>query len=167
MKKLFALIVLAVFLQGCASLGPNQTATDPAGPEALARQFLAMVDTENRTPMSAVDDLLLDKFVQGSSTGEVHVGRPQNLQFYSDAVAEVDRFFKWFESDYRIESVQFLDDTATVVGNLAMIGGNEVGKETYRREFLESLVFTKVDGKWRLALEHSTRLSTTTSRPAF
>ncbi|MFP6598380.1 MAG: nuclear transport factor 2 family protein [Candidatus Hydrogenedentota bacterium] len=160
MRKSIVLLLLAIFLHSCASLSPRTTADNPSGPEALARTFLAMVDTENRTPMNVVDELLLEDFVQCTSIGEIHIGKSPNIRFYSDAVAEVDRFFAWFKSEYRIESVQIIGNTAALSGNLAMSGGEEIGIVTYRREFLESLVFVKVDGKWRLALEHSTRLST-------
>lgn len=74
------------------------------------------------------------------------------------AVEEIESLFSQFDFKFDIQSVRVNVDSALVFGNLTLFGQLKDGGGRFERQIWETIAFEKIDGHWKMAHEHSTRV---------
>ncbi len=72
-------------------------------------------------------------------------------------MAEIRDLFHTFDYRLDIQTVRVYGQSALVFGKVVLSGELKDGQTPFRREIWETLVFARMDGKWKLVHEHSTR----------
>ncbi len=123
----------------------------------LANKYVAMVRTDNPTPLDAIREMLAEDFIQSTSHGKVVQGRDENLRWYKKAVDEIQALFSRFDYRFEIQTVRTHPSSALVFGKITLFGELKDDGSKFERQIWETIVFEKADGTWRMVHEHSTR----------
>jgi len=126
--------------------------------EQLAREFVACFNKPDATSFEFMEGLLVDDFIQVTSSGKVIVGKQANLRMYREAREEIDQNFDHLRFDFDVQSVKVLRRKTAVVFGVAECRGALQGGQVFERQIHETLVFTRIGKKWRLTHEHSSRI---------
>ena len=162
---LFA-VVLFVFSDGVVFAQPAQKENagkllysnpdDEKTIRRLSKEFVAAFRLNNPTPITRLEEIFADDFCQISMSGEVIRGKQDNLSYYRQAQQKKRLNWKSYAVRYEIQSVKISCDLAVVFGRVEGEGRHKNVPKPIGREFMETLVFQRIDGKWRLVQEHST-----------
>jgi len=142
----------------CACAAAADEEAEERNVESLARQYLAMVRTEDPTPLETVEEMLAEDFIQSTSHGTVVKGREENVRWIGKALSEIRDLFNAFDYRLDVQTVRVYGQSALVFGKVELSGELKESRKPFQREIWETMVFVGKDGKWKLVHEHSTRV---------
>lgn len=122
----------------------------------LAQDFVDGFVASDSVLFDGAMNLLADNFTGIMSTGTVVRGKQKAIELYRQAAEYLHRGTENIKIDYQIESVKQTANSATVFGKLTLSGQVEKNSQSFSSNIWETLAFQKINGSWRLTMEHST-----------
>ncbi len=140
MRNLVIFTSVTVFIVNLPCHGQDAPRDDEKIIRNLTDKYVAMIRTEDRTSLEAIESMLADEYTQINSSGKVYSGKAANLAFYEEAFDDIDRNFKSLTTKYDIQSVKILPRSALVFGRLKMTGVLKDRNRPFNWDILESLL---------------------------
>jgi len=123
----------------------------------VAREFLESFRLDKDNPFARAEEIFHESIAVVTSQGQFIQGRENVLKTYRQSWEEVRREFSSLDIHYDIQSVNVADDAALVFGKVKLDGRLKDANDAFHREIWETLVLQKIDDKWRIIREQSTK----------
>lgn len=123
----------------------------------LANEFIAAIGSYDTIPLTRLEEIFADDICQITMEGKIIQGKQNNLFFYRSRREKNQTELRSHTARYDIRSVKMSRDLAVVFGEVEGERWRKNAPEPSRGSFWETLVFQKIDGKWCLVQEQSTR----------
>ena len=157
-RCLFIVVVLTAFFSSPVLARPVQedeagtrltsSPDDEKAVRKLADEFITAFRLSSSVPtaIARLEEIFADDICQITMGGEVIRGKKNNLLFYRDAWQKRQADLRVFTKRYDIQSVKISCDLAVVFGRVEGEGRRKDAIEPFGIDFMETLVFQKIDG---------------------
>lgn len=130
---------------------------DEADIRRLAHSYVESFSLKSKGSLGFISKVLAADVISITSTGSFLQGKGNVVDAYKQSLEEVKKNFDRFDMNYDIKSIKLSPGGAIVFGKVTIDGKLKNSDQRFSREVWETLVLQRIQGKWLIIQEHSTK----------